>query len=158
MPSLGFLTVNSKLQRIFDSAPEDEPRSRLEPYRELILRWRRQGRSYRRICKLLSEKCQLKVSYLALYEFVQRRSRPRKAEQKPERQPAEIAPPEQTLKEQAMTFRPRPRRTPEEIAAMRAAASASNHKPVFQIEPETKPLFVYDPSRPLINKPTPKEK
>jgi hypothetical protein len=57
-----------------------------------------------------------------------------------------------------MSFRPRPRRTPEEISAMREAASASNHKPVFQIEAETKPLFVYDPSRPLSNKPTPKEK
>ena len=45
--------MNSELQRIFDSVPEDEPRSHLEPYRELILRWRRQGRSYRRIRQLL---------------------------------------------------------------------------------------------------------
>ena len=36
-------------QRIYESIPADEPRSRLELYRELILHWRRQGRSYRRI-------------------------------------------------------------------------------------------------------------
>lgn len=150
--------MNPELQRIFDSVPDDEPRSRLEPYRELILRWRRQGRTYHRIRQLLADECRVQVAYVTLYRFVQRRSRPRKAELEAKPQSAAIAPPQQTPTEQAMSFRPRPRRTPEEISAMREAASASNHKPVFQIEPKTKPLFVYDPSRPLMNKPTPKEK
>ena len=76
--------MNEELQQIFDSAPGDEPKSRLEPYRELVLRWRRQGRSYRRICQLLREKCGLNITYLPLYEFVQRRSRPRKPKPEPE--------------------------------------------------------------------------
>jgi hypothetical protein len=146
--------MNPELQRIFDNVPEDKPRSRLEPFREVILRWRRQGRTYRRIQELLADECSIQVSTTMLFKFVKARSRPRKPESKAEPE----SPPMQTPTEQAMTFRPRPRRTPEETAAMREAASASNHKPVFQIEPETKPLFVYNPSRPLTNKPTPREK
>jgi hypothetical protein len=76
--------MNEELQQIFDSAPGDEPKSRLEPYRELVLRWRRQGRSYRRICQLLRDKCGVDITYLPLYEFVQRRSRPRKPKPEPD--------------------------------------------------------------------------
>jgi hypothetical protein len=76
--------MNEELQQIFDSAPEDEPKSRLEPYRELVLRWRRQGRSYRRICQLLRDRCGVDITYLPLYEFVQRRSRPRNPKPEPE--------------------------------------------------------------------------
>jgi hypothetical protein len=72
--------LSPELQRIFDNTPEDESRSRLEPYRELILLWRRRGKSYRRICWLLREQCGVKISYLPLYEFVQRRFRPRKVQ------------------------------------------------------------------------------
>lgn len=86
--------MNEELQQIFDSVPEDEPKSRLEPYRELVLRWRRQGRTYRRICQLLRDKCGLNISYLALYEFVQRRSRPRKIIPEPEIEQPETATPE----------------------------------------------------------------
>ena len=78
------LPMNEELQQIFDSAPGDEPKSRLEPYRELVLRWRRQGRSYRRICQLLRDKCGVDITYLPLYEFVQRRSRPRKPKPEPD--------------------------------------------------------------------------
>jgi hypothetical protein len=86
--------MNQKLQQIYDSVPEDQPRSRLEPYRELILRWRRQGRTYRRIQELLKDKCDLQISYLALYEFVQSRSRPRKAQPEPEIEQPTVAPAE----------------------------------------------------------------
>ena len=75
--------MNGDHQRVADSVLEDEPRSRLEPYREVILRWRRQGRSYRRICKLLGDKFDLKVGRTALHEFVWRRSRPRKVAPEP---------------------------------------------------------------------------
>ena len=70
--------MEQRLKQILDSVPLDEPRSRLEPYRELILHWRRQGRSYHRIRQLLSEHCDIKVAYVTLYRFVQRRSRPRR--------------------------------------------------------------------------------
>ena len=92
MPMSGVLPMNGDHQRIADSVLEDEPRSRLEPYREVILRWRRQGRSYRRICKLLGDKFNLKVGRTALHEFVWRRSRPRKVAPEPEiEQPTMLA-------------------------------------------------------------------
>jgi hypothetical protein len=88
----GVLPMNGDHQRIADSVLDDEPRSRLEPYREVILRWRRQGRSYRRICKLLGDKFDLKVGRTALHEFVWRRSRPRKVAPEPEiEQPTMLA-------------------------------------------------------------------
>ena len=93
MPMSGVLPMNGDHQRVAVSVLEDEPRSRLEPYREVILRWRRQGRSYRRICKLLGDKFDLKVGRTALHEFVWRRSRPRKVPPEPEiEQPRMLAP------------------------------------------------------------------
>jgi hypothetical protein len=74
----GVLAVKEELQRIYDSVPEDEPRARLEPYRELILRWRRQGRTYHRIRELLATRCNLTVAYVTLYRFIKKCSRPRK--------------------------------------------------------------------------------
>lgn len=147
--------MDERLQRIFDSLPEDAPRSRLEPYRELILRWRGQGRSYRRIRQLLNDECHVKVADMTLHEFVQRRSRPRKVQPEFQSEPAKLTP---AAADQAAITRSGNRRSPEEIAALREAASAANHKPVFQHEKEIKPLFVYDPSRPLTNKPTEKDK
>ncbi len=68
--------MNAELQRIFDSAPEDAPRSRLEPYRELLFGWRGQGRSYRRIRELLASHCGISVAGSTLYQFLQRRKPP----------------------------------------------------------------------------------
>lgn len=76
--------MDTELQRRLSEIPEDPPRSRLEPYRDIILRWRRQGRSYRRIRQLLNDECQVKVADMTLHEFVKRRSRPRKAQTEPE--------------------------------------------------------------------------
>ena len=140
--------MDERLQKIFGSVPADQPRSRLEPYRELILRWRRQGRTYHRIRQLLAEECDVKVAYVTLYWFIQRRSRP-KTNPQPEAQLAIIMPVVSEEKSPLRLSRP----SPEEIAAMREAARASNHKPVFTTE-EPKELFVYDPDKPLTNKPT----
>jgi hypothetical protein len=69
--------MDVRLQEIFDSVSPEEPCSRLEPYKALILRLHDGGRTYRRIQQILSEKCGITVAYSTLYEFVQRRSRPR---------------------------------------------------------------------------------
>jgi hypothetical protein len=147
--------MEQRLQQILESLPADEPRSRLEPYCELILRLRRQGRTYRRISQILAEKCDVCAPRSTLHEFVQRRSRPRIERPEEDADPAIPAP---ELPDQVTPIAARRRRSPEEIAAMRAAASAANHKPVFQREEEIRPLFVYDPDRALTNKPTQKDK
>jgi hypothetical protein len=143
--------MDPKLQEILNDLPDAVPRSKLEPYREFILRLRRQGRSFETIREILSTRCSLKVSHGNLVEFVQRRARPRtaiaaaNAEQPPldpvYRQPVE-------LEGQA---KPTPRWTQEEIEAMRAKARASAHRPTT--EPKPPPLFHYDPTRPLTNRP-----
>ena len=85
--------MNPELQRIYDSVPEDEPKSRLEPYRELILRWRRQGRSHKRIAGFLRDQCKIRVSGEAVRKFVKLRSRPRKPpESDIDLGPAEVQP------------------------------------------------------------------
>ena len=68
--------LSEELVKRLENLPPDEPRSKLEPLRELILRWRQQGRSYRRIQQLLREKCKVDVAYETLRRFVQRRQRP----------------------------------------------------------------------------------
>ena len=66
--------------RDWANLPLDESRSRLEPYKDLILRWRRQGRGYTRIRELLAEKCSVTVSRQVLTRFIQKRAKPRKAQ------------------------------------------------------------------------------
>jgi hypothetical protein len=148
----GVLAVKPELQQAFDSTPEDTPRSRLEPYRELILRWRRQGRSYRRICSLLHDSFALKISYLALYEFVQRRSRPRnpqpelEAEQLPVMPAAQIQP--SSIPDQApRTF---PKLSPEEAARRRDLLQSLRNKPALAPTPPVLEEFHYDPDKPLM--------
>jgi hypothetical protein len=75
----GAAAVNEELQRIYDSVAEDDRRSRLDPFGELILRWRRQGKSHDRIRQLLADKCGVKIAFGPLYRYIERRSKPRKA-------------------------------------------------------------------------------
>lgn len=78
MPKSGFVVVTDELRNVLDNLPADEPRSRLDPFRTFILRWRREGRSYRSIQRILAVECQVKVTYETLRRFVQRRTKPRK--------------------------------------------------------------------------------
>jgi hypothetical protein len=67
--------MDSEFRNILDSLPEKPPRSRLEPYGELIDGLRRRGRTYRDIVEILAEKCQLQVSISTLHDFLRARSR-----------------------------------------------------------------------------------
>jgi len=131
--------VNPEVKQLFVDAPEDEPRSRLEPYREQILLWRRRGRTYKRIRQTLREECRIAVAHATLFDFVQRRSRSRKdmAEAEPITTPAV---PEQTAA--------RPRLSLEERIAQRDAIRAAFNKPAVPHE-EPKKRFVFDPDKPI---------
>jgi hypothetical protein len=67
-----------ELRQALENLPEEPERSKLDPFRSYILRWKTEGRSYRRIQSILEERCGVRISYGALREFVLRRSRPRK--------------------------------------------------------------------------------
>lgn len=138
--------MNAELQRIFDSTPNDTPRSRLEPYRELILRWRRQGRTYRRIKTLLADQCSIQVSTTMLFKFVKSRSRPHKIEPEDEPQLLDTTSPDRIGPEQAV--QKSTKLSPEEVARQRGLIQALRNKSV--VVPEVRKRFVYDPDEPLI--------
>jgi len=81
--------MDERFQAILDSLPPKSPRSRLEPYWELIRELRRRGRTYREIAQILAEKCQVTVAPSTVHDFVRLRTRHR---QRP--QPTELRPPE----------------------------------------------------------------
>jgi hypothetical protein len=67
--------MDTKFKEILDGLPDKPPRSRLEPYRELIRELRRRGRTYRDIAHILAEKCQVQVTASGVHDFVRTRSR-----------------------------------------------------------------------------------
>lgn len=67
--------MDSRLKAILKNLPAKKPRSRLEPYRELIREMRRRSRSYREIIQVLHKQCGVKVSVSTLHDFVRLRSR-----------------------------------------------------------------------------------
>ena len=62
--------MDDKFKAILNSLPAKEPRSRLEPYRELITEMRKRGRSYREITQVLKKACGLKVGTSTVNDFV----------------------------------------------------------------------------------------
>ena len=68
-PKSGVRTMPD-FKEILDNLPEKPPRSRLEPYRELILEMRRRGRPLREIAKVLAEKCGVSVVPSTIHDFV----------------------------------------------------------------------------------------
>jgi hypothetical protein len=68
-------TATRDFKEILDNLPEKSPRSRLEPYRELILEMRRRGRPLREIAQVLGEKCGVRVVPSTIHDFVRAGSR-----------------------------------------------------------------------------------
>ncbi len=66
--------MDEKFRAILDALPPKPPRSRLEPYRELIRELRNRGRTYREIAQVLEEHCRLSVAPSTVHGFVQARS------------------------------------------------------------------------------------
>jgi hypothetical protein len=75
--------MDEKFQMILSSLPEKPPRSRLEPYRELIDELRERGRTYQEIAQILTERCQVVTSRSAVNDFVRVRKRRRSLKQQP---------------------------------------------------------------------------
>ena len=67
--------MDDRFRDILDSLPPKPPRSRLEPYAELINELRHRGTTYRNTAKILAEECQLEVSASTVHDFVRVRSR-----------------------------------------------------------------------------------
>jgi hypothetical protein len=64
-----------------DNLPDKQPRSKLEPHRELIRELRRKGRTYREVAHLFEERLGLYVAPSTLHSFVKVRAKHRKRTQ-----------------------------------------------------------------------------
>lgn len=72
--------MDETFQAILDSLPPKQPRSKLEPYAELIQELRKRGRSYREIATILEQRCGVKAGTHTVYNFVRVRTpAPKKA-------------------------------------------------------------------------------
>jgi hypothetical protein len=69
--------MDAKFEAILNSLPSKEPRSRLEPYSELITEMRKRGRTYREIAQVLKKTCGLKVGASTVNDFVLARAKSR---------------------------------------------------------------------------------
>ena len=74
--------LSDKFRAILDALPEKPPRSRLEPYSELIDELRRRRRTYREIVDVLAEKCNLRASISTLHDFVRAKEKEAKVAEK----------------------------------------------------------------------------
>jgi hypothetical protein len=77
--------MGGRFQDILDSLPENPPRSRLEPYRDLIEELRRRGRTFREIARILGEECHVETAASTIHDFVRVHSR--RERQPPRRHP-----------------------------------------------------------------------
>lgn len=62
--------MNEKLQSILNQMPAGPPRSKLEPYRDLIRNLRQKRKTYREIAAFLHQHCNVGVHYSTIYDFV----------------------------------------------------------------------------------------
>ena len=138
------MDVNFK--EILDGLPDKPPRSRLEPYRELIRELRQRGRTYRDIAHILAEKCQIQVTASGVCDFVQKRSR---AKSKPAGRLTGSVRTEQRQSVARHRVKPNLKSSPrpassddvqQKIAALKAREPGSGARPE---------KFKFDPSEPL---------
>jgi hypothetical protein len=134
--------MDASLQEIVDNLGEKAPRSRLGPYRGLILELRRRNRTYREILQILADRCQIHVSISTLHDFLHAQ---RRTDSKLKKQKAK------ELNLQNLNEEPQRLATAnEDIPDMndvqqRIAALKQRRTPAQTITPR----FNYDPSQPL---------
>jgi hypothetical protein len=67
--------MDLSFEAILSTLPAKQPRSRLEPYRTLIIQMRKRGRSYREITQVLKKSCGLTVGTSTVNDFVLARTK-----------------------------------------------------------------------------------
>jgi len=142
--------MENQLQEILDSLDNKTPRSRLAPYRKLIIELRRRKYTFREIQRILREKCQLYVSISTLHDFVRAQKKPQRVINTAsvlERLKPQGLKPTELIPIQQSTLTPEispPVGTSYEIRQRIAALKQRTTQP----EPEIK-RFDYDPDQPL---------
>ena len=66
------MLTKDQLRNLLEELPDREPRSSLDPYRELVIEMRRRQYSYREIARFMAKRCGLGISHNAVRNFVNR--------------------------------------------------------------------------------------
>jgi len=149
MPKQTLFFVTPELQRVLDNLPEDEPRSRLEPFRAFILRWRREGRTYRKIQEILAAECKVRVHHETLRRFVKRRAKPRKPKPELETEQALMVTTQPQPAEPEITPRTYIKPSSEQPPHQRPSLHSFRNKPAIASKPAVLQEFHYDEDKPL---------
>lgn len=131
--------MNREFDQILAGLPPRPPRSRLEPYAELIAELRRRGRPFREIAAVLAEKCHVNVAATTVMRFLAAESR-----KKTDETPPNGVPTLTTRSCEAANTSPVINPTTNEV---RRRIEELKHRPA-PVEPPPK-LFHYDPDKPL---------
>ena len=137
---------DERFKAIVDSLPEKRPRSRLEPYAQLIDQLRKLDRTYREIERILSEKCGIHAPRCTINDFVRQRSRRKTKIQKLPPLSVENANLPTTASAGEKELSRAKTKLPEIDDTYRRIAALKQRKPSAA---ETADLFHYDPNEPL---------
>ncbi len=66
--------MERELSAILAELPDNRPRSRLEPYRELIIELRGREFTFQDIAEVLAQKCGVRVTGSGIHDFLRRRN------------------------------------------------------------------------------------
>lgn len=132
------MLTKDQLRQLLEDLPRRQPRSRLDPYRELIGEMRRREYSYREIARFLAERCGVAMSHNAVRNFVKQHWSEISAS------PTTLPPPS-TIRAQTEARENRAR--PEQPDAVRARIASLKSRP--QPEATDRTTFRFDPTQPL---------
>jgi hypothetical protein len=134
--------MDDNLQEILDNLEEKEPRSRLAPYRDLILELRRRNRTYREILQILADRCMIQVSISTLHDFLHDQQRMDSKRRRQKNNVKKAPYPDKQLLETAKFGEEIP-----VIGDIRERIAALKGR---QTQPRPNaPCFTYDPDQPL---------
>jgi hypothetical protein len=145
--------VELEFEAILNSLPAKKPRSRLEPYRELILEMRKRGRSYREIMQVLNSSCNLAVGKTTVHDFVRACTKStRKRRVQGERYSYATNRHRQRLTQQGKTYK-HIEEHQQAVAASKALEGITRKIKAFKDQPmrthTKKVVFEYNPDEPL---------
>jgi IS30 family transposase len=144
--------MDGRLRTILEQLPPDPPRSKLEPYADLIRDLRRRRKTYRAIAAFLAEHCNLQVQHSTIYDFV----RVRKRDRTPSQSQSQLNPPmqpvhvpsdsdERTTIENSRPASPQPQPQRDIYAHFQELKRRNSAPP----PPQPKPRFHYEEGEPL---------
>ncbi len=141
--------MDSKFDAILNNLPAKQPRSRLEPYSELITEMRTRGRTYREIAQVLKKACGLKTGASTVNDFVLARSKTRT---KPLPSPSTAKATNWNKRELTRTYKNAKDHKSTAMPAKTLESIAKTIKELKDRTPKTstkKSLFEYNPDEPL---------